>query len=449
MSVKILADAMIITMDTRRTILPKASIIIRDGLIEQVTDSPDYVHDPQAEVIDMSNRVIMPGFFNAHTHIAMAPFRGIVHDQNNILYDIIWPIEMALEPEDCYHLARLGALEALQAGTTCVADHYFHMNHIAEGIVDIGIRGVVGETIMDRGGPFSSKDSLERGIRFWEKWRKKNPLIVPVLAPHGPDTVALETLKKVKDFCEQNDTRYHMHVAQTRHETDIIFSEYGVSSVQYLHQNGILGPRLSAAHCIYTDQKDICLLKETGSHVLYCPSTHAFTGFVAPVHEMVQAGVNVCLGTDFVAENDDHNMLEEMRLATMLQKVVRKDPASLPTKDVLPMAICNGPNAYGLGDFLGSLEAGKAADMIAFDLCAAHLTPHYNIVNAIVYAASAADIDCVMINGRFLIRDKKTIGINEKEIILSGQNTCDRILRKALETRPELAKSIDPYVITN
>jgi len=162
---------------------------------------------------------------------------------------------------------------------------------------------------------------------------------------------------------------------------------------------------------------------------------------------MVEEGINVCIGTDFVAENDDHNMFEEMRLATMLQKVVRKDPESLPTAHVIMMATRNGARAYGLDSFLGSLEKGKAADLIALDLNSPRLTPHYNIVNTIVYAASEGDVDAVMVAGNFLIKDKKFVSIDEDEIIQSGQKTCDRILRRALKKRPALAKSIDLYLL--
>ena len=448
LSVMILTHAKIICMDEKWTMVPDGHIVIQDGRIERITGDPlDYSAYPGAEIVNMNHKAVLPGFFNAHTHIAMVPFRGIVHDQGNVLYDIVWPIETALSDEDCYHFARLGALEALKAGNTTVADHYFFMDMIAEAITSIGIRGVVGETVMDLGGPFASTDSLEKGLSFWEKWQNRHPLITPVLAPHGPDTVSPQALRQVVDFCHANDTYYHMHVAQTRHETETIRKRHGLSSVEYLEQIDVLGERLAAAHCIYTDDHDIQRLYASGSSVLYCPSTHAFTGHVAPAHAMVNSGINVCLGTDFVAENDDHCMFEEMRLATMLQKVIRHDPQALATPAVLAMATCNGPKAYGLQQKQGSLEAGKAADLIAIDLKAPRLTPHYNLLNTIVYAAGEADVDSVMVNGRFLMRDKKLIGIDEDEIIRSGQAACDRILKKALETRPALARSIDSYIL--
>ncbi len=433
-------------MDNADTIIPNGCMVVKDGLIDYLgQSSPDLASCIDAEVINMTDKVIMPGFFNSHTHIAMVPFRGIVHDQENVLYDIIWPMETSFAAEDCYHLSRLGAIEALKAGITCVCDHYFFMDAIADGISSIGIRGVVGETIMDQGGPFSTPDSLEKGILFWERWHSRNPLITPVLAPHGPDTVTQDTLRQVKAFCEEHDTYYHMHVAQTRHEVDIIRSRHQTSSIQYLNNNDLLGPRLSAAHCIYTDNEDIRVLKDGGSHVLYCPSTHGFTGDIAPVDEMLALGINVCLGTDYVAENDDHNMMEEMRLATMLQKVRYHDPSALPTESVLRMATVNGPSAFGLGSKLGSLEVGKEADLIAINLCNPRLTPHYNIKNTIVYAASEGDIDHVMVAGKFLIRDKKTVGISEAEIIREGQAACDRIVRRALVKNPRLARAINPH----
>jgi 5-methylthioadenosine/S-adenosylhomocysteine deaminase len=447
LSVTILTNAKIICMDRKRTMLSNGHIVIREGYIECVTDAPlDFSAYDGADIVNMSQKAILPGFFNAHTHIAMIPFRGIVHDRANVLYDIVWPIETSLTAEDCYHLARLGALEALQAGNTTVADHYFYMDEIAEGIASVGIRGVVGETVMDLGGPFSSADSLEKGIRFWEKWHNRNPLITPVLAPHGPDTVSENALKEIRNFCHQHNTYFHMHVAQTRHETQLIQEQHGVSSVTYLHRIGVLDARLAAAHCIYTDTADIELLQKAQSSVLYCPSTHAFTGYVAPAHEMVAAGINVCLGTDFVAENDDHSMFEEMRLATMLQKVVRHDPLALATPDVIAMATRNGAKAYGMENRFGSIEKGKAADLIVIDLNKPRLTPHYNLLNTLVYAASEADIDSVMVGGRFLIRNKATVGIDEDEIIRSAQIVCDRIIRKALDKRPALASSIDSTI---
>ncbi len=444
MTVTILTNGLVLTMDPEQKIIHNGSVVIKNGKIDAILQKPpDPAQYPEAETINMENKALIPGFINAHTHIAMAPFKGIVHDRPNVLYDIVWPIETSLTEENCFHLARLGALEALKAGSVGVADHYFFMDAITEGIIDVGLRGFVGETIMDLAGPFASDESLSKGISFWHRWREKNRLIQPVLAPHAPDTVSKEALLNLKDFSEQSAATLHIHLAQTQLEYDEISKKHNKSPVHYLYDIGFLGANVVAAHCIYMNEADIHMLFETNTNAIYCPSTHAFGGHVAPVARMVDQKVNVGLGTDFVAENDDHNVFEEMRLATMLQKVIHKDPTALPTRDVIKMPTINAAKAYGVDHSLGSLEVGKSADIVVIDLKTARLTPHYNITSALVYAASEADVYAVLIQGEFVIDHRKVLTVCEEEIIEKGKKACQEVLVKAIRKKPVLERYID------
>ncbi len=443
LSTTILTNAHVITGGNENKIWDRAFVAFEGGSIKAIgPGQPEFLTFPGATIIDMEGKLIIPGPIDGHTHIAMAPFRGIVHDQANVLYDIVWPVETSITEEDCYHLARLGALETLKAGSTAVADHYFFMDAIAKGIEDVGIRGFVGETIMDMGGPFSSPQSLERAMDFYYKWNKRSPLITPILAPHAPDTVSTNALRLCADFALSNSVPMHMHLSQTQHEMKVMNDMYGKTPIQYMNDIGGLNPFTVAAHCIFITKEDIRILADTGIHAIYCPSTHAFTGYVSPVTAMLRAGINVGIGTDYVAENDDHSLYEEMRLATMLQKLNDHNPLALQTSDVFSMATIANAKAFHQEAHLGSLAPGKAADMVVIDLNTPRLTPHYALLSTVVYAVCETDVHSVIVNGEFVLRDRKALKVNEADVIREGQKACDRIMKHASSKSPHIKTMI-------
>jgi len=442
----LITNGTIVTMDAANTIIRDGAVHIRDGKIVAVGTTSEMAAGAAAEVFDARGKAVLPGLVDAHTHIAMVPFRGLIHDRRDILYNVVWPIETSLTAEDCYHLARLGALEALKAGVTCVADHYFFMDSIATAVAETGLRGFLGQTIMEMGGPLTGPEQLGAGIEFWERWQGKNDRIAPVLAPHAPDTVSPAWLKEMKAFATGHGTVLHMHLAQTKWEIQKVGEMYGKTSVRHLSDAGILGPEIVAAHCIYLGEDEIELLAATGTNVVYCPSTHAFSGRVAPVVRMLDQGVRVGIGTDYVAENDDHNLLEEMRLATMLQKVVCGDPEALPTAQVVTMAARSNPAMFGAADRLGTLAAGKAADLVVLNLDTPRMVPLTNTLNNIIYAASEADIEAVLVDGEFVIKDRTVLSVDESEIIEAARKSCTSLLRRALRKQPTLQGYLDPYV---
>ncbi len=440
----LIQNALVVTFDAARRQIEDGAILVRDGLIHDLGPTAELtVRYPSATPYATANQAVIPGLVNAHTHIAMVPFRGLTHDRKDILYNVVWPIETSLTGEDCYHLARLGALEALKAGTTCVADHYFFMEEIAQAVAECGIRGILGHTVMEMGGPMTGPDQLAAGFSFWERWQGRHPRVLPLLAPHAPDTVSPAWLREMKEFADLKGTYLHLHLAQTKWELQRVREMYGTTSVRHLAMTGFLDANVVAAHCIYIDAAEIDLLAKTGVTAVYCPSTHAFTGHVAPVPAMLAAGIRVGIGTDYVAENDDHNLLEEMRLATMLQKVAGGDPQALPTREVVGMAFGANPRAFGMERELGSIEVGKKADLVFVDLETPRMVPRHNIVNNLVYASSEADITAVMVDGEFVLRDRRVLTVDEGEVIRQARLTCESILQRALAKQPALKQYLD------
>jgi 5-methylthioadenosine/S-adenosylhomocysteine deaminase len=443
----LIRNGTLVTMDAANTIISDGALLIRDGRIAAIGRSGELAGEyPATPVFDAKGKAVLPGLIDAHTHIAMVPFRGLIHDRRDILYNVVWPVETSLTAEDCYHLARLGALEALKAGVTCVADHYFFMDSIAAAVAETGIRGYLGQTVMEMGGPLTGKDQLASGFAFFEKWRDRHERIVPVLAPHAPDTVSPVWLREMKAFAAKRGTVLHLHLAQTKWEVRKVRELYGKTPVRLLRDEGILGPEIVAAHCIYLDDAEITMMAAAGAGAVYCPSTHAFSGKIAPVIPMLDKGVRVGIGTDYVAENDDRNLLEEMRLATMLQKVVSGDPEALPTGEVVNMAARINPSLFGAADRLGTLEAGKAADIIILNLDTPRMVPLTNTINNIVYAASEADIETVLVGGDFVIRDRVVLSADEAEIIAAARRTCASLLQRALTKQPALQNYLDRHV---
>jgi len=436
----LIENATIVTMNVQRDILANASVVISAERIIDVgpTDTLRARH-PDAETIAGHGKVVLPGLINCHTHLSMSLQKGITLAVQDGLYRVMWPVEKSLTPEDCYVGALAGAAEALKGGTTCVVDHYFHMERIAQATTELGLRGVLGHTIMSRLGPITGERELEEGIAFVQRWKGRHPLVMPWLAPHATDTVKREWLVKLRQVATEEGVGLHMHLAQSLKERQYVREQYGLGCVEYLHDIGFLGNDVLAAHCIFVDDHEMDLLAESGTHPLYCPMGHALHGRPARAWEMVQRGAKVLIGTDCVCANNVMDIVGELRIAGASQKQLTGNTEAMPAAKILEMVTVDAAEAIGMGDQLGTIAPGYLADLVVLSFEGLHTAPNYSLLDNIVYCCTGRDVDTVIVNGRVVVRDGRLVTADETELTERVEKTGRALMRRALNQEADLA----------
>ncbi len=379
----------------------------------------------------------MPGLVNAHTHVPMALLRGLADDLrlDVWLLGYIMPVEREFVDADfCYLGTQLACAEMIRGGITSFADMYYFEDTVAEATAAAGLRGVCGQTVLKFPSPDaeSYEDSLAEARAFIEKW-KGHALITPAVAPHAPYTCTPEILEACAKLALEFDVPVHIHIAETQSEVDDWREEYDMPVVPWIKKLGLLEPKVIAAHCVHIDEGEMHTLEHAHAGVAHNPSSNLklASGF-APVNEMLATGLNVGIGTDGPASNNDLDMFEELRLASFIAKTVTNDPTTLPAQTVVEMATCMGARAIHLGEVTGSLTAGKRADLISLDTAHTHNSPQFNrddstVYSRIVYATKSSDVADVMVNGKWLMRDKELLTLNEAEMLAKGSGYAARI----------------------
>src|SRR6185503_13514316 len=317
---------------------------------------------------------------------------------------------------------------------TCFADMYYFEDSVAEAAADAGMRALCGQTVLKFPSPdaASYEDSLALARRFIERW-KGHPLIVPAPAPHAPYTCTVEILRACAELAAEFDVPLHTHLAETAFEVETSRREHGMPVVPWVKKQRVFDARVLAAHCVHIDEGEMRALRDAGAGVVHNPTSNLKLGSgVAPVAKMLELGIAVGIGTDGPASNNDLDMFEEVRLAALLAKGVGGDPTALPARDALAMATRIGARAIHLGDITGSIEAGKRADLIVVDLDQTHNLPRFtrdagNVYSQIVYAAKASDVVDVMCDGRWLMRDRRLLTIDEAEVHRAAREVAQRI----------------------
>lgn len=449
---RIYEGATVITMDGAGRVLARGSVAVADGRISAVGTVEEVraaasaaaaaTPGPGPEVIDCTGRILMPGLINAHTHVALNSCRGLTYSNTHSLYEVMWPLEKFLTPEECADLAMVGLAESLKAGTTTVADHYFFMEEIAAQVDRIGIRGVLGHTIMSQDGPWIGQQEYEAGVAFARKWKGRHPRIHPVLAPHAPDTVSDEWLTSLAAIARAEGFKLHIHVAQTAREVELIRQRSGgLGSVAHLKALGFLGPEVLATHCTNITDDELRMLAETGTIAMYCPSTHALHGGGLRVVELLEMGAHVVIGTDCAAGNDDMDMFAEMQAAIMSQSILSgRDRAIGPAK-LLEMVTAGNAAGLGIGDLTGSLELGKAADMLVLRADVPRMTPLLNPVTNVVMCGSEALVEQVLVGGEVVVDRGRLTRVDEAEVVRRGSAAVRRLMERAREGNPALFDS--------
>ncbi len=424
----LLTGGAVVTMDRERRVLENGFVAIRGARIVEVgaVSVLKAKGFKARRTIDASGKVILPGLINTHNHIPMTLFRGVADDLDlqDWLTKYIFPAEAKNVTRDFVAAgARLGLVEMIRGGTTTYADMYYFEEAIAEETKKAGLRGVLGETVLDFPAPDNKtwESALGYTESFIRRW-KGDALITPAIAPHAPYTVSAEHLGQVRALAEKHDVPILIHLAEAPAETKTIAEKHNTRPTLYLEKIGFLSPRLLAAHVVHVNEQEIELLKKREVGVAHCPQSNMkLSSGAAPVPQMLKAGLRVGLGTDGAASNHDLSMWEEMDTAAKLHKLVTMTPTVVTAGQALEMATIGGARALGMEKEIGSLEAGKRADMIVVDLSAPHLTPMYNLISHLVYAVKASDVTDTIVNGRVLMRNRRLLTLDEEAVKASAR----------------------------
>lgn len=435
---KLMINARLLTMDTEfRQFFPGAiaisgDIILAVGLEEEILQKYSSV-----EVIDCQGKTLMPGLVNAHTHVPMTLLRGLADDLrlDVWLMGYIMPVERKfVNPEFVKLGTRLACAEMIRSGITTFADMYYFEDSVAQATAEAGMRAVCSQTVMKFPTPdaASFEESMALARDFIKKW-KGHPLIVPSVAPHAPYTCTPEILRATADLAVEFDVPLHIHLSETALEVENMRKEQGMPVIPYVKKQSIFEAKVLAAHCVHIDEGEMRTLKHANSGVAHNPSSNLkLASGIAPVKRMVELGLNVGIGTDGPASNNDLDMFEEMRLAGFLAKGSSGDPTALPARITLLMATRLGAQALHIGDITGSLEPGKRADLILVNTKPLHNSPHFehdpqSSYAQIIYASKATDVCDVMINGKWVMRNRELLTLNEEELLEQAQIYAQKI----------------------
>ncbi|MEM4188080.1 MAG: amidohydrolase family protein [Candidatus Hadarchaeum sp.] len=422
---------LLVTMNSNRQIIKQGSVAIEGSRIVAVGKE---IKEKADQVIDARGKAVLPGLINGHTHLAMTLLRGFADDMplDKWLSDKIWPMEKKMGPRDCYVGALLGSLEMIKSGTTCFADNYFHMDQVARAVMKAGLRGALSYGMIDRDDQQKMKEEIKIGRSFVRAFhRKARGRILAMFGPHAPYTCSTECLRKVKELANEFGVGIHIHLAESSEEVKQTMEKYGKRPVEYLNSIGFLGPEVLAAHCVWVTDKEIEVLSNKGIKPVHNPTSNMKMGSgIAPVSEMLALGIPVALGTDGAASNNSLDMFKEMKLASLLAKVRRLDPTALPAMKALEMATINGAAALGLQTELGSLEAGKKADLITVNLKKPHLSPIHDVISHLVYSAGGGDVDTVIVDGRILMEKGEVVTLDEEKVLELAQRTSDDLVSR-------------------
>ena len=427
----LIRQATLVTVNARDEVLPEADLAIAEDRIVGVGGAPHgFVPD---RILDGRNRIVLPGLINTHTHLSMTLMRNYADDLAfwPWLLERVKPLEDHLVPEDVRIGARLGLAEMIRGGTTCFHDMYFHLDEVADEVANAGLRARLCGALFDNSGQGDAL--LEAAVGVHERWHGKAEGRVTVgLGPHSPYLCSPGYLREILAEAERLRCGLHVHVAETEREVADSRDLHGVTPVQLLADLGCFNVPTVAAHGIYVDAVDRRLLREGGVTVAHNPGSNLkLANGIAPVQALLDDDINVSLGTDGAASNNNLNLFEEMHLAALLQKWLRRDAEALPARQVLRMATINGAKALGLDAELGSLEVGKQADVIVLDAAQPHLAPRHDPVALLVYSAQAADVNTVLVGGRILLEDRVLTTLDHESLLELATAQTHRLLQRA------------------
>lgn len=428
----------ILLLDSNNTELEQSAIAIDKATILAIGKTEELISKYQAKkIIKAEDSLIMPGFVNCHTHAAMTCFRGIADDLELMdwLNNYIFPAEAKnVNKELAYWGALLACAEMIKSGTTSFCDMYIFEDETARAAKQAGMRCLLGEVLFDFPSPNikSPEEGLDYTRMLIEKWQGDS-LINIIVEPHALYTCSPDLLIKAKKLADEYQVPLGIHLLENNYEKEQLQEKFGTGAVSFLQENNILDERLIAFHCVCFSEEDMQLFADNGCKISHNPASNMkLASGIAPVPDMLKAGITVGLGTDGCASNNTLDIIKEMSIAAKLHKVARLDPTVMNAHTVVRMATIEGAKALGLGKVTGSLEAGKKADIIIIGLNKPHLTPIYNEYSHLVYAAGGADVDTVIINGQIVMENRRLLTLDEAGIMNKVREIAGNI-KKSLQ----------------
>ena len=397
----------------------KQSILIKNDKIAEIADVID--EGNVNKIIDAEGKILLPGFVNTHTHLSMTLFRGLADDLSldSWLNDHIWPMEANLNGEYCYIGALLGAVELIKSGTTTFSDMYFYMEDVARAIDEAGLRAVLSYGMIDFGDAERRENEIKENLSLFENCNgMADGRIKVFLGPHSPYTASEELLIKVRQLADEYNMGIHIHVSETQKEINDVSEEKGLRPFEYLDKIGFLGPDVVAAHSVWLSDDEIEIIKKNDVKISHNPcSNMKLASGIAPVSKLIENDICVAIGTDGASSNNNLDLIEELKTASLLQKVDTLDPMVLTSDESIAMGTIKGAEALGLDSEIGSIEVGKKADIILIDTNVANMVPDSSSLSSnIIYSANGSNVDTTICNGKILMENKKLVQLDEQEI---------------------------------
>lgn len=424
----------IVSMDPAGTIIENGAIAVDEGLIIAIGDAATIEAEYSAvETLDGKNRVVMPGLVNGHSHAAMTLLRGVADDLSLLdwLQNYIFPAEVEFVDAEFVRIGtELACWEMIRGGTTTFVDMYYYPDTIAEVVANCGMRAMISATVIDQRSPDAENadDSLAKGVGFINRWQGKNSRISPIFGPHANYTMNAEQLAATRAAAMELGVPVSIHVSESPFELQYSQDTYGMPSIEMYESIGFFEGPTIAAHVVWPTKEEIPILVERKVGVIHNPTSNMkIASGIAPITEMLAAGVRVGLGTDGAASNNDLDMWEEMRLASFLQKVDRMDPEVIPATTVLGMATSGGATAIGLGNSIGSLEVGKRADLIQVAFEDVHHIPTYNVISHLVFVSDEQDVASVVVDGKILMKEREMLTIDTDRVAAEAKALAAKI----------------------
>lgn len=397
----------------------KQSLLIKNDLIAEISDEID--ESNADKIIDAEGKILLPGFVNTHTHLSMTLFRGLADDLSldSWLNDHIWPMEANLNGDYCYIGALLGAVELIKSGTTTFSDMYFYMEDVARAVDDAGLRAVLSYGMIDFGDAERREAELNENLELFKNCNgMADGRIKVFLGPHSPYTASEELLIRTRQLADEYNMGIHIHVSETQKEINDVSAEKGLRPFEYLDKIGLLGPDVVAAHSVWLSDEEIEIIKKNDVKVSHNPcSNMKLASGIAPVSKLIENGICVSIGTDGASSNNNLDLIEELKTASLLQKVSTLDPNVLNSHEAIAMGTIKGAEALGLDDEIGSIEVGKKADLILIDTNSANMVPDSSTLTSnVIYSANGSNVDTTICNGKILMENKKLTVLDEQEI---------------------------------
>jgi 5-methylthioadenosine/S-adenosylhomocysteine deaminase len=428
----------LVTMDEHDSIV-NSDLLVHDGRIARVGEGADGAD----VVIDARDCAVLPGFVQTHVHLCQTLFRGAADDLALIdwLKKRVWPLEAAHTGASVRASARLGIAELIKGGTTCALtmETVKHTEEVFRAVAETGFRATVGKCMMDKGEGVPAElceekeESIRQSLFLLDAWHgKADGRIRACFAPRFAVSCTAELLSEVARLAHDRAVMVHTHASENPAECELVERETGRRNILYLEALGLTGPHVALAHCIHVDEAELAVLQRTRTNVVHCPSSNLKLGSgIAAIKRMLEEGISVSLGADGAACNNRLDMFTEMRTAALLQKVIH-GPQVLPAARVLRLATIDGARAMGLDREIGSLEAGKRADVIVLRLDGVHSTPRpADVVSALVYSAQPADVQTAMVDGQLLMRDRELLTMNEQLVIADANHEASHLWERA------------------